>query len=125
MSETLTSSERDQKTGQFVQGYKGGGRPKGSRNKLGEAFIEDLRNVWNERGIEALHRCVDDEPAQFLRVIASLMPKSVDLNLTLDATEFGNKFAMALELVGNADAVPLPRRPLREIMQQRKADHAG
>jgi hypothetical protein len=33
-------AERDPDTGQFLVGHSGiGGRPKGSRNKLGEAFL--------------------------------------------------------------------------------------
>jgi hypothetical protein len=124
MSEPLTPSERDQRTGRFLTGNSGnGGRKPGSRSKLGEAFVEDLRNVWNERGIEALHRCVDNEPAQFLRVIASLMPRDVNLNLEISATEFAGRFATAMTLLGNTDAVPLPRPPLRQIMQERKANH--
>jgi hypothetical protein len=36
-------NERDPDSGQFLSGHTGiGRRPKGSRNKLGEAFIADL-----------------------------------------------------------------------------------
>jgi hypothetical protein len=45
--------ERDAKTGRFVTGNFGGpGRKLGSRNKLGEAFIEDLRDAWIEHGAQ-------------------------------------------------------------------------
>lgn len=44
-SETVvTRPERDPKTGRFLQGTTGlPGRPKGARNKLAEAMIDDRR----------------------------------------------------------------------------------
>ena len=57
------------------------GRPKGARNKLGEAFIADLHDAWLEGGSEAIRRCIDEKPAEFIRIIASLIPKEMDLNI--------------------------------------------
>ena len=47
------------------------GRPKGSRNKLGEAFIEDLHAAWEKHGMAAIEATIKNHPAQFLKVIAS------------------------------------------------------
>ena len=102
MRETLTANGRDAKTGQFVKGFSGGpGRKVGSRNKLGEAFVEDLKTVWEEDGIDALRRCARDDATGFCRIIAGLMPKSVDLSMsvTLDAVSFAERFRTALELL--------------------------
>src|SRR3954468_15099072 len=114
MSETLTSAGRDT-SGRFQNGHRSlsPGRPKGSRSRLGEAFIEDLRNVWNERGIEALRACAETDPGQFCRIVSSLLPKTIDLNMKVDATQFVGKFRAALALMGNEDEAPKPRR-LRE-----------
>jgi hypothetical protein len=127
MSETATTSHygdhrdhghhhRDHRDdrGRFQSGNIGGGRPKGSRNKLGEAFLEDLRDAWNEHGTEALKRCAIEEPAQFCRIVASLMPKDVNLNLSVDAADFATKFRSARAMLGNAE-LPQPRRLLRTI----------
>ena len=51
------------------------GRPKGSRNKLGEMFIEALYESFKEKGVDAIDRVRVEQPAQYLKVIASLMPK--------------------------------------------------
>jgi len=108
--------DRDERTGQFVTGSKGGpGRRPGSRNKLGEQFAFDLRDVWSRRGIEVLERCAEEDPAALLRVIASLLPKTVDLNISLDVAGFASKFAAAYELLGNNPEPPRVRRPLRVI----------
>ncbi len=58
------------------------GRPKGARNKLGEAFIEALHASFEKDGKSAIDRVIADEPAQYLRVIASLMPKQLELKET-------------------------------------------
>jgi hypothetical protein len=56
------------------------GRPKGARNKLGEAFIADLFATWQRRGVSAIERVIDEKPEAYLKVIASLLPKNVNLN---------------------------------------------
>lgn len=57
------------------------GRPKGARNKLGEAFIEALHDDFNEHGIAAIQVVRAEKPDQYLKVIASLLPKDVNLNI--------------------------------------------
>lgn len=119
MSE-ITTNDRDAKSGRFLPGNTGfNGRPKGSRNRLGEAFLEDLKNSWNECGAVALQRCAEEDPAAYCRIVAGLLPKTIDINATLDVTAFANNFRHALELLGNEPALPRPRRSLRVI------DHAG
>lgn len=53
------------------------GRPKGSRNKLGEDFIKDLANHWKTHGVAALDACAKKSPSNYLRVVASLLPKEI------------------------------------------------
>ena len=38
------------------------GRPKGSRNKLGEAFIEDLHIAWEKHGMAAIEATIKNQP---------------------------------------------------------------
>jgi hypothetical protein len=113
MSNTTISAERDEATGRFVIGGKPGpGRPKGARSKLGEAFLEDLRDAWEERGAEALRRCAEEEPAQFVRVVASLLPKDININATVGVSARGvlETFRQAVQALGNEAPERLPRR---------------
>jgi hypothetical protein len=50
--------------GQFLQGFTGNpaGRPKGSRNRLGEAFLEGLAADFEAHGAEAIAECKADQP---------------------------------------------------------------
>jgi hypothetical protein len=112
MSDTTTAADRDAKTGRFLTGNGGGGRKPGSRNKLGEAFIADLRDAWNEHGADALRRCATDEPGQFCKIVASLLPRDVNLNVGVGAADFATKFRTAMALLGNEPELRQTRRPL-------------
>ena len=54
------------------------GRPKGSRNKLAEAFIADVYADWLEHGILALVRV--RQPAAYLRIVAALLPQHIEVS---------------------------------------------
>jgi hypothetical protein len=51
------------------------GRPKGSRNKLAEEFVEDLQTVWREIGISCLRRIGEKQPVKLAQLVAYIMPK--------------------------------------------------
>lgn len=63
------------------------GRPKGSRNKLGEAFIEALHDDFTTNGVEAIIRMREGDPGGYVRVIASLLPKEFKIETTSDLTD--------------------------------------
>lgn len=61
------------------------GRPKGSRNKLGEAFIEDMLADWEANGPAAIVKVRTEKPDAYLKVVASILPK--DLNININQTD--------------------------------------
>jgi len=77
--------EKDDKTGRFLTGNIGGGRPKGSRNKLGEAFLEDMLADWEANGPAAIREVRETKPDAYLKVVASILPK--DLNVNINQTD--------------------------------------
>jgi hypothetical protein len=50
------------------------GRPKGSRNKLGEDFISAIYEDWTEHGAAVLKQVRQTSPSTYLRTVASLVP---------------------------------------------------
>ena len=58
------------------------GRPKGSRNKLSEEFFRNLSDAWQAFGEPALMTAAWTHPVEFVRVVAQLMPKDVEVTVT-------------------------------------------
>jgi hypothetical protein len=73
----ILMSERNTETGRFLTGNSGGGRPKGSRNKLGEQFLEALAQDFTVNGQAAIVACREEKPTEYLKVVASLLPKEL------------------------------------------------
>lgn len=61
------------------------GRPKGSRNRLSERVIQDIAQHWEENGMEAIERTFQERPEVYLKTVASLLPK--DMNVTHGLSE--------------------------------------
>jgi hypothetical protein len=63
------------------------GRPKGARNKLGEAFLEAMLEDFTQHGTAAIEVVRAEKPDQYLKVIASILPKEMNLNVTEQFSE--------------------------------------
>lgn len=82
---TDVASQKDQKTGRFLAGNSGfGGRPKGARSKLTTEFFADFYTAWQEHGPEALKKVARDNPKDFVRAAAMLMPKEFEIKTPMD-----------------------------------------
>jgi len=57
------------------------GRPKGSRNKLGEKFLAALCDDFEENGVAAIQRVREENPAVYVKVCASIIPKQMQVEL--------------------------------------------
>jgi hypothetical protein len=58
------------------------GKPKGARHKLTEDFVKAMHDSFVAHGPETIEVVRVEKPDQYLKVIASLVPKDVNLNVS-------------------------------------------
>jgi hypothetical protein len=56
-----------------------GGRTRGVKNRLSQAFLKALADDFEQHGAEAIKICRVEKPNEYLRVIAHLMPKELEI----------------------------------------------
>lgn len=64
----------------FAVGQSGNplGRRKGSRNKISQAFVDEMCASFEEHGRDTIERVRRQHPVEYLRLAAALIPKSFD-----------------------------------------------
>jgi hypothetical protein len=77
-SPDLTGDKQDTR---FKPGKSGNpaGRPKGARAKLGEDFLKKLLADFQEHGEDVIAKVRDEKPADYIKVVASILPKEIEL----------------------------------------------
>jgi hypothetical protein len=88
-SEPENTGEEQVGSTKFAAGQSGNpaGRPKGSRNKLGEAFVSALHADFQEHGVDVIARVRLEKPDQYLKVVASLLPKEIKIEAVNDLSD--------------------------------------
>ena len=77
----MTKAKPEQDTqGRFLSGNSGGGRPKGSRNRLGEEFLRVLAADFEKHGQAVIETVRANKPEVYARICADLLPKDINLN---------------------------------------------
>jgi hypothetical protein len=75
------------------------GRPKGSRNKLSEAFLSALSEDFEQNGVAVIASVRAEKPAEYLKIIAAIVPKQLEIR------EASLEDMSDEELLENLDAV--------------------
>lgn len=63
------------------------GRPKGARSILQEDFFKSLQRKFQENGEMVLDEMIREKPADFAKMIAGLMSKELDGNVSVGLSE--------------------------------------
>lgn len=59
------------------------GRPKGARSKLQTDFLNVLADDFSKHGREAVEKMREERPNEYIKAIASLMPKQLEIERPL------------------------------------------
>jgi Family of unknown function (DUF5681) len=108
-------------SGAWLPGHSGNpnGRPIGSRQKIAAQLLEDLQEVWAERGKAILHRLAIDDPARLAQIAYGLLPKDVFVRVEDQRTpgnlESVRELLDILEAAGVQSAEDLRARLATEI----------
>jgi hypothetical protein len=81
--ETDTTEKKQTKEHLFKSGeaWSGNraGRPKGSRNKLSESFIQALSDDFEKNGVQVIETVRTEKPSDYLKIIAAIVPKELNV----------------------------------------------
>jgi hypothetical protein len=129
---TVPKPSKKDKPWQFKAGQPSAnpaGRPKGSKDKLSGEYIGDLYQIWLQRGAQAIHDMIDDDPGAFVRVIASILPKDVNLTderlvirapvVSTDAEQWAMTYAPKPKMI------TLPTAPIKPTNGNGNGDNGG
>ncbi len=85
-ADTEANIGKDAVTGRFLQGNSGNpaGRPRGSRNRLAQQFIDDLELEWKRSGSSALSKVAATNPEAFCKLVSITLPAKIDQSISID-----------------------------------------
>ena len=108
------SSRRCLETGQFLSGWKGGGRPKGAKDKLNQQVIGTMERLWAQRGDEIMEHLAAEKPEVLAGLVARLIPQSLAAEaITGDTEKVQGNQDITIRLV--QQVTDEPALPAREV----------
>ena len=108
------SACRDPQTGRFTKGWKGGGRPVGSKDRFSKRVLDTLEACWEANADEMLAQLAAEKPEVIMGMISRMMPQAL---ITEDITGIEedsskNKTDVTIRLVNQVAEEPALPRPV-------------
>ena len=89
-----------------------GGKPVNARNALNAKFLKELSATFDKEGKSAIEKVAKEDPSTFIRVLAALQPKEMEIKRQLDdiSDEQLDAAAVAIRAIINAQSHRVPTR---------------
>ena len=119
VGEVDRSDCRDAKTGRFTKGWKGGGRPLGSKDRFSVSVMEALEATFHANKDELLTTLAAEKPDVFMGLIAKLLPTAViqeDMQGTAEKAE-GNQEVRITLINQVKDDAALPHHDVPRLVE--------
>jgi hypothetical protein len=100
------------------------GRPTAARQRFTQSFLTDLAVTWQKQGKPCLDKLAKTDPATFVRVCASLIPKEVKLEAASPLSDLTEQELQALTMAAQK-AVALAEAKQLEQSEQHKIAYAN
>ena len=122
---TDRNAMRCKETGQFIKGWKGGGRKKGSKDKLNQQVIATMERLWSQRGDEIMDHLASEKPEVLAGLVARLIPQSLAAEaITGEAEKAQANQDVTIRLVSDQRHEVLPSREVQgELMPPKDGDN--
>jgi hypothetical protein len=104
------------------------GRPRGSRNKLTEAFLADLNDLWQEQGPAIMRRAAFESPMKFADMVARLLPAKIEVKTESPFADWDHErlTTMLQAVTAWKDALEArPETPLIDVTPKQEPDDAA
>jgi len=86
-----------------------GGKPVGARDRLTKRFLLDLAEDFETHGKAAIAACRESKPDAYIKAIAALCPKEVEVKRPLEDMNADELLAAVRALEGFLAAQPTPQ----------------
>jgi hypothetical protein len=97
------------------------GRPRHSRERFTKGFMDDLWNTWQKQGKPCLDKLAKTDPATFVRVCASLIPKEVKLEASSPLSDLSEAELSALVMAAQRAVAQAEAKQLEQSEQHKIA----
>ena len=87
-----------------------GGKPVGARNRLTARFLNDLAKHYEDEGHQAIKQLYESNPEGYVKVVAALLPKEVEVTRPLDELNATDLLAAVRALEGYLATRPTEER---------------
>ena len=120
------SACRDPQTGRFTRGWKGGGRPVGSKDRFSKRVLDTLEACWEANADEMLAQLAAEKPEVIMGMVSRMMPQALiteDITGESEKGE-GNQQDITIRLVQQVSEPALPPREVEgELLPIEETKH--